>query len=100
MTKSELISRLQNKNTQLKHTDIELVVNSILGKLTSALETGDRVEVRGFGSYQLKRHNSRSSRNPKTGKEFQTPKKMVIRFRPAKALRNRINTNKEKYDIQ
>lgn len=99
MTKSELINRLQQKKPLLKHTDVEQVVNSIIGKLTATLEKGNRIEVRGFGSYQLKQHGSRFSRNPKTGEEFHTAKKSVIRFRPAKSLRDRINDNKDTFKI-
>ena len=100
MTKSELISRLQHKNNQLSLKTVENSVHTILTTITQTLQQGNRVEIRGFGSYQLKLHNPRFSRNPKTGKQFHTTKKMVIRFKPAKALRERVNRGHKKFEIQ
>ncbi len=99
MNKSELITRLSKKNPTLDYKQVELSVNTLLEHISSTLEKGNRVEIRGFGSYNIKKRNPRNSRNPKTGIRLLTVEKTVARFRPAKELRERIDDQREKYKI-
>ena len=99
MNKSELITRLSKKNPTLDYKQVELSINTLLEHISSSLENGNRVEIRGFGSYNIKKRDPRNSRNPKTGIKLRTVKKTVARFRPAKELRERIDDQREKYKI-
>ena len=67
MTRSELITQLAASNPHLRQEDVELIVTTIFDKITTALARGDRVELRGFGSFAVKRRNARIGRNPRTG---------------------------------
>jgi integration host factor subunit beta len=77
MTKSELISLLAAKQPQLDYRDVELAVKELLEQMSSALSSGDRIEVRGFGSFSLHYRPPRTGRNPKTGAAVQVPDKFV-----------------------
>lgn len=92
MTKSELIDRLAEQQKHLAHVDVELSVKSILEQMSAALAAGDRIEIRGFGSFSLHYRAPRMGRNPKTGEAVALPGKYVPHFKPGKALRERVNT--------
>ncbi len=91
MTKSELIEVLACKQTQLTQKDIDSAVKSILEHMSSALSNGERIEIRGFGSFSLHYRPPRVGRNPKTGDSVSLPSKHVPHFKPGKELRERVN---------
>ena len=91
MTKSELIDSLAEQQKHLAHLDVELSVKSILEQMSAALASGDRIEIRGFGSFSLHYRAPRMGRNPKTGEAVALPGKHVPHFKPGKALRERVN---------
>jgi integration host factor subunit beta len=91
MTKSELIDRLADVQQHLAHLDVELGVKSILEQMSSSLSGGERIEIRGFGSFSLHYRAPRMGRNPKTGEAVALPGKHVPHFKPGKALRERVN---------
>ena len=91
MIKSELIIRLSDKNPHLTQRDIERVVNVISGEISDTLSSGGRVELRGFGSFSIKRRPARIGRNPRTGAVVSVPEKNVLYFKTGKDLRERLN---------
>jgi integration host factor subunit beta len=93
MTKSELIEIIARKQSHLASKDIELAVKTILEQMSSALSTGRRIEIRGFGSFSLHYRPPRMGRNPKTGDSVALPGKHVPHFKPGKDLRDRVNEN-------
>ena len=90
MTKSEFIRRLAEKQEHLPYRDVESGVKGILAQIVDALACGERVEIRGFGSFTSVFRPARMKRNPRTGEQVMTPDKHVIRFKPGKELRRRI----------
>ncbi|MGX5173788.1 integration host factor subunit beta [Aliikangiella sp. IMCC44653] len=96
MTKSELIERLAARQTQLSLKDVELVVKNILEHMAQSLAKGERIEIRGFGSFSLHYRAPRVGRNPKTGQSVQLEGKYVPHFKPGKELRDRVNDGIEK----
>jgi integration host factor subunit beta len=93
MTKSELIDRLSEQHKHLKHEDVELAVKSIIEQMSGALADGDRIEIRGFGSFSLHYRAPRMGRNPKTGEAVALPGKHVPHFKPGKLLRVRVDSS-------
>ena len=91
MTKSELIEVLARKQPQLAYRDIELAVKTILEYMSTSLSSGERTEIRGFGSFSLHFRPARSGRNPKSGEPVSLPAKYVPHFKPGKELRERVN---------
>lgn len=91
MTKSELISRLARRRESYTTKDMELAVNTLLKQVAEALEDGQRVEIRGFGSFSLRYRAPRTGRDPKTGNAVELDAKHIPRFRAGKALRDRVN---------
>jgi len=91
MTKSELIDMIAAEQKQLGYRDVELAVKEILECLSNALSSGERIEVRGFGSFTLHHRQARVGRNPKTGSAVKVPDKHVPHFKPGKELRQRVN---------
>ena len=91
MTKSELIEALAQKLDQLPYKDVELSVKTILEQMAKVLASGDRIEVRGFGSFSLHYRPPRVGRNPKTGEAVSLGVKYVPHFKPGKELRERVN---------
>ncbi|EIJ42671.1 integration host factor, beta subunit [Beggiatoa alba B18LD] len=91
MTKSELIEAIAQKQTQLAHKDIDLAVKTLLEHMAQALANGERIEIRGFGSFSLHFRPPRVGRNPKTGDAVSLPAKHVPHFKPGKELRDRVN---------
>ena len=91
MTKSELIELIASGQTQLSTKDVELAVKTILEHMSQTLSTGERIEIRGFGSFSLHYREPRKGRNPKTGDAVQLTGKYVPHFKPGKELRERVN---------
>jgi len=91
MTKSELIQCLAATQPQLDQRDVELAVKGLLERMSVALESGERIEVRGFGSFSLHDRPSRLGRNPKTGTSVEVPDRRVPHFKPGKELRERVD---------
>ena len=91
MTKSELIEILAAKNSHLNHKDVELAVKSLIEQMSQSLSTGNRIEIRGFGSFSLHYRPPRMGRNPKTGDAVALAAKYVPHFKPGKELRERVN---------
>lgn len=95
LTKSELIERVAQKQTQLSQKDVELAVKTMLEEMSQALATGGRIEIRGFGSFSLHYRAPRLGRNPKTGESVDLTGKYVPHFKPGKELRDRVNGDSE-----
>ncbi len=91
MTKSELIERIAQKQTHLVYRDVELAVKIILEQMAQWLAGGERIEIRGFGSFSLHYRPRRLGRNPKTGAPVALPAKHVPHFKPGKELRERVD---------
>jgi len=91
MTKSELIELIAAKQNQLSPKDVELAVKAILEQMAATLATGERIEIRGFGSFSLHYREPRRGRNPKTGDAVELQGKYVPHFKPGKELRERVN---------
>lgn len=94
MTKSELIARLAEANPHLYQRDVERIVTTIFDEIAAALARGDRVELRGFGAFSVKRRDARQGRNPRTGEAVDVSEKAVPFFKTGKQLRERLNTGK------
>jgi integration host factor subunit beta len=94
MTKSELIEMLARKQKHLPAKDVELAVKHLLELMSNALASGERIEIRGFGSFSLHFRPPRVGRNPKTGEAVALAGKYVPHFKPGKDLRDRVNENK------
>ena len=91
MTKSGLIEAVAERTPHISKKDTEIVVNTIFDSMAQALRLGDRIEIRGFGSFQVKIREAREGRNPKTGEAVALPGKHVPHFKPGKSLRERVN---------
>lgn len=92
MTKSELIAYLVEANPHLYQRDVERIVRTIFDEITSALVRGDRVELRGFGAFSVKKRDPRIGRNPRTGEAVQVSAKRVPYFKTGKQLREKLNS--------
>ncbi|OQW94461.1 MAG: integration host factor subunit beta [Beggiatoa sp. IS2] len=95
MTKSELIEAISLKQTQLAPKDIDMAVKALLEHMAQSLADGERIEIRGFGSFSLHHRPPRKGRNPKTGEPVDLPEKYVPHFKPGKELRDRVNLGKK-----
>jgi len=91
MTKSELIQRLAERNSHLYQRDVERIVSTVFDEIAAALSRGDRVELRGFGAFSVKRRGARMGRNPRTGESVQVGEKHIPFFKTGKELRERLN---------
>ena len=91
MTKSELIEAISAEQDQLSYKDVESAIKLLLDQMVATLADGDRVEIRGFGSFSLHFRPPRIGRNPKTGEPVPLEGKHVPHFKPGKALRERVN---------
>ena len=92
ITKPELIEIIADRQGHLPFKDVEDSVNSILNQIAESLETGDRVEIRGFGAFTLHHRPARMGRNPKTGESVTVSEKYVPFFKPGKILSAKVNT--------
>ncbi|PHS73469.1 MAG: integration host factor subunit beta [Cycloclasticus sp.] len=100
MTKSELIEKLSEQQIHLPYKDVELAVKCILASMTKALATGERIEIRGFGSFSLHYRPPRVGRNPKSGESVNLSGKYVPHFKPGKELRLRVDEAKDDFKIR
>ncbi len=91
MTKSELVEKLATGNGFLNKKEAELIVNTIFDSIGDALIGGDRVEIRGFGSFTIRQRDAREARNPKSGDLVRIPSKKTPFFKTGKELRERVN---------
>jgi len=91
MTKSELIARLAEANPHLYQRDVERIVTTIFDEIAAALSRGDRVELRGFGAFSVKRRDARQGRNPRTGETVDVHEKAIPFFKTGKQLREKLN---------
>lgn len=91
MTKSDLIERIAKRQCHLAYRDVELSIKGLLEYMSDSLSNGERIEIRGFGSFSLHARSPRTGRNPKTGDAVALPKKYVPHFKAGKGLRERIN---------
>lgn len=92
MTKSELIAILASRYPQLSARDTDYAVKTMLDAMTHALSNGQRIEIRGFGSFSLSERSPRIGRNPKSGEKVMVPAKQVPHFKPGKELRERVDS--------
>ena len=99
MTKSKLIEILLQEQPHLKLEDVELAVKTILDLMSQSLADGERIEIRGFGSFCLHYRPPRIGRNPKSGEPVTLSEKYVPHFKPGKQLRERVNNQTNKLDI-
>ncbi|WP_232628487.1 integration host factor subunit beta [Methylobacterium sp. Leaf118] len=91
MIKSELVLKIAEQNPHLYQRDVETLVNAILDTITDALAQGDRVELRGFGAFSVKRREARRGRNPRTGESVAVSEKAIPVFKTGKEMRLRLN---------
>jgi len=94
VTKAEFIERLISKSPDLTATDVALAVNNLFEQISSALEKGERIEIRGFGSFSVRQMKAKQGRNPKTGETVQVAQRSSIHFKPGFELRNRVKDSK------
>ncbi len=92
MIRSELIQKIADENPHLYHRDVERIVNTIFEEIIEAMANGNRVELRGFGAFSVKKRDARIGRNPRTGEAVQVEEKHVPFFKTGKLLRDRLNS--------
>jgi len=91
MIRSELIQIIADQNPHLFQRDVERIVNTVFDEITNAMANGDRVELRGFGAFSVKKRDARVGRNPRTGESVSVSEKHVPFFKTGKLLRDRLN---------
>lgn len=96
MIKSELVLKIAEQNPHLYQRDVEKIVNAILDTIADALARGDRVELRGFGAFSVKKRDARTGRNPRTGESVSITEKVVPVFKTGKEMRQRLNASQPK----
>lgn len=95
MIRSELIQKIADENPHLYQRDVERIVNTIFEEIIESLARGDRVELRGFGAFSVKKRDARTGRNPRTGGAVEVTPKRVPFFKTGKELRARLNGKTE-----
>jgi integration host factor subunit beta len=95
MLKSELIERIAEQNPHLYQRDVETIVNAILNTTTIALARGDRVELRGFGMFTVKKRNARTGQNPRNGEQVAVSEKVFPAFKTSRDMHRRLNPSEE-----
>lgn len=95
MIRSELIQKISEENPHLFQRDVERIVNTVFEEIIHAMARGDRVELRGFGAFSVKKRDSRQGRNPRTGESVSVDEKHVPFFKTGKLLRERLNGEEE-----
>jgi len=93
MNKSDLINVLAERAKHISLKDMEAIVNTIFESMSASLQEGERIEIRGFGSFEVRRRKPRLGRNPKSGEQVQVGERLVPFFKLGKELRERINAN-------
>ena len=91
MIKSELVQKIADENPHLYQRDVERIVGTIFDEIIEAMASGNRVELRGFGAFSVKRRDARKGRNPRTGESVSVDEKFVPFFKTGKRLRDRLN---------
>ncbi|MCV2894534.1 integration host factor subunit beta [Lentibacter sp. XHP0401] len=91
MIRSELVQKIAEENPHLFQRDVERIVNTIFEEIIDAMARGDRVELRGFGAFSVKKRDARTGRNPRTGEAVDVEEKYVPFFKTGKLLRDRLN---------
>ena len=91
MIRSELVQIIADQNPHLFQRDVERIVNTVFDEITNAMANGDRVELRGFGAFSVKKRDARIGRNPRTGESVSVSEKHVPFFKTGKLLRDRLN---------
>ena len=91
MIKSELVQKISEENPHLFQRDVERLVSTVFSEITSAMSSGRRIELRGFGAFSVKNRKPRVGRNPRTGSRVEVEEKFVPFFKPGKFLRDRLN---------
>ena len=91
MIRSELVQKIADENPHLYQRDVEKIVSTIFDQITEALVRGERVELRGFGAFSVKKRDGRIGRNPRTGEAVEVEEKHVPFFKTGKLLRDRLN---------
>ena len=91
MIRSELIQKIADENPHLYQRDVEKIVGTVFDQITGAMAQGNRVELRGFGAFSVKKRDGRVGRNPRTGEAVQVEEKHVPFFKAGKLLRDRLN---------
>ena len=91
--RSELVQKIADENPHLYQRDVERIVATIFDEIITAMASGDRVELRGFGAFSVKKREARIGRNPKTGEKVDVAEKKVAFFKTGKLLRDRLNRN-------
>ena len=99
MNKSELLNVLNEKLPELQKKEVEVALNCILGQLENALVQDGRIEIRGFGSFDLRHRPPRIARNPKSGEAVNLSAKLAIHFKPGKEMRDRVNAASDTFGI-
>ena len=94
-----MVRVLQGQLAALQQRDVELAVNCMLEQMVNALANGERIEIRGFGTFSKHQRAPRLARNPKTGETFNLPAKTVIHFKPGKAMRDSVNDARDQCGI-
>ena len=92
MTKSELIEVIARKQKHLPAKDVELAVKHLLELMSTSLAKGDRIEIRGFGSFSIREYRAKRGRNPRTGETVQVDEKKSVHFKAGKELRERVDS--------
>ena len=92
LTKADLIAEVE-KITELKRSDSEIIVETIFENIIQALQKGDKIEIRGFGSFRTRDRRGRVGRNPKTGAKVEVPPKKIPFFKPSKELKDFVNNS-------
>ena len=100
MVKSELVQTLNQKFPDLQQGDVESALNCILGQITDALVKGVRIEIRDFGSFELRHRPPRIAHNPKTGESVQLAAKVNTHFKPGKEMRARVNASWDQFKLK
>lgn len=100
MVKSELVRAIQEKLPELQLSDVDSAVTCLLKQMADALIQDERIEIRGFGSFNLRHRLPRIARNPKTGEAVSSPAKVVIHFKPGKEMKDRVNAARHQCDIE
>lgn len=94
MTKAELVDQVA-RSTQLTKKHAEIMVNTVFESIVDSLQSGEKIELRGFGSFRIRQRGSRTGRNPKTGAKVEVPSKSIPYFKPGKELKQLLNRGKQ-----
>ena len=100
MVKSELIRALNEKLPDSQLDNMKLIVNCLLKHMSDGLVQGERIEIRGFGCFNLHHRPPRSARNPKTSEALELPVKVVVHFKQGKDMRDQVNASRDQCDIE